>query len=303
MYNLTGVRASQNFSTFSDGIVALKKASYSIRQSIGDLNNIERDVVAVLANNAADDRPTGNGVDWGRCRIEITPYGVTYQTVGGLKFGWRVSALDFQHNRERAGSSGNSWEFFVIPKFGAFRDGSTLLQSLTDNGFTVGEWIIPFERDAAGSVNGAIEGGNEYFRAGNYKAAIYFYEKARILDRNCVAATESIGDCYKAIGDYAKARLYFIMAARTEGIDDDCKEINLWEAACCALELGNYEQAIEELTIVINDCSLSLACFDRARAYYRAGKHKEAQDDYDHAITLDDDLKNYDYRVCGDVIA
>lgn len=83
----------KRFKTFEDGIKDLMGVSHSaaaaIMHNAHEVNTMdEADVVALLAINVISDRPTGNGVDWGRCLIDMSANGVKYTTSGGLVFGW-----------------------------------------------------------------------------------------------------------------------------------------------------------------------------------------------------------------------
>lgn len=104
------------FDRFVDGLSSLREVSFSASQALGDAKS-EDEAVAVLATNAAFDRPTGNGVDWGRCSIQIACDGIDYSTTGGLGFGWAVSSQDYQWSREME-RGGNSWKFYVMHPMG-----------------------------------------------------------------------------------------------------------------------------------------------------------------------------------------
>lgn len=84
----------KEFNSFKDGVTELSKLSFSADQSLkwqtGKIPVTEEDAVKSLALNVAFDRPTGNGVDWSQCEIDITAYGVRYSTCSGLKFGWET---------------------------------------------------------------------------------------------------------------------------------------------------------------------------------------------------------------------
>ena len=84
----------KEFNSFKDGVTELSKLSFSADQSLkwqtGKIPVTEEGAVKSLALNVALDRPTGNGVDWSQCKIDITAYGVSYQTSGGLTFGWET---------------------------------------------------------------------------------------------------------------------------------------------------------------------------------------------------------------------
>lgn len=91
----------KEFNNFKEGIIELAQVSFSAEQALkwqtNSLPLTEEDAVKTLALNVALDRPTGNGVDWGECKIEITAYGVEYRTRGGITFGWQtiLGANDF----------------------------------------------------------------------------------------------------------------------------------------------------------------------------------------------------------------
>lgn len=78
------------FSTFEEGLEALRELSYSASQALGDATD-EESAVSHLATNVAFDRPTGNGVGWAQCSVRIDAYGIEYCTRGDLRFGWKVS--------------------------------------------------------------------------------------------------------------------------------------------------------------------------------------------------------------------
>lgn len=122
------------FPRFADGFATLCMVSMSAHQAVGKIDpegDVERQVIANLALNAALDRPTGNGVDWGRCSINIRADGVDYMTSGGLSFGWRVYSSNYQHYREdRVSGASNSWEFYIVHPAGLdIPDDSTLAES------------------------------------------------------------------------------------------------------------------------------------------------------------------------------
>lgn len=92
---------AKQFNNFEEGIKELSKVSFSAEQSLKwqtyELPLTEEEAVKNLALNVAFDRPTGNGVDWSNTEIEITAFGVSYKTTGGLRFGWGtvLGANDF----------------------------------------------------------------------------------------------------------------------------------------------------------------------------------------------------------------
>jgi len=139
------------FDSFADGMKSLCKVSQSVRHSLnaqytqlGDkiennqinIQGLEEEVTAVLAKNVIGDRPTGNGVGWNRCGIDISAYGVTYVTTGGLTFGWRVDDDDYQYYREQQDEPGNTWTFFIIHPDGEnITENSTLRASALAEGW------------------------------------------------------------------------------------------------------------------------------------------------------------------------
>lgn len=136
------MKLKKEFNSFKEGLHGLMQVSYSAEQALKmqgpdplKAENPEMQAVANLAQNAADDRPTGNGVDWGRASIDIDAWGVDYKTTGGLRFGWKVYQHDFQRIREIDGEGGNEWTFFIQHPSGKFADDSTLLQSGKEAGW------------------------------------------------------------------------------------------------------------------------------------------------------------------------
>ncbi|RMD60892.1 hypothetical protein D6833_08980 [Candidatus Parcubacteria bacterium] len=135
----------KEFDRFRAGLEELCAVSFSAAQALDNETGVllrkedsEAAAVARLATNAALDRPTGNGVGWGRCRIEISPFGVVYTTSGGLMFGWQVDSRDFQYRREVAGEEDcgtNCWTFFVQHPAGKAPAGSTLRQAAICRGW------------------------------------------------------------------------------------------------------------------------------------------------------------------------
>lgn len=92
---------TKQFNNFEEGIKELAKVSFSAEQALKwqnyELPLTEAEAVKNLALNVAFDRPTANGVDWSNTEIEITAFGVSYKTTGGLRFGWGtvLGANDF----------------------------------------------------------------------------------------------------------------------------------------------------------------------------------------------------------------
>lgn len=82
----------KRFKTFEDGIKELMAVSHSaaaaIMHNAHEVPTDEGDAAALLTINVIGDRPTGNGVGWGRCLIDVSANGVKYTTSGGLVFGW-----------------------------------------------------------------------------------------------------------------------------------------------------------------------------------------------------------------------
>ena len=127
----------QIFERFSDGIHALKKASYSISQAIHSDSVLEHEIITSLASNLPH-RPTGNGVDWSG-NFSVSAHHCAYCTTSGLRFGWTVDSDDYQSSREQEGwegSSSNTWMFFVIHPDGTFPENSSLADSLVAEGFS-----------------------------------------------------------------------------------------------------------------------------------------------------------------------
>lgn len=50
----------------------------------------EEIITKALVFNVIRNRPTGNGVGWAECGMDVSAYGVDYITTGGLNFGWDV---------------------------------------------------------------------------------------------------------------------------------------------------------------------------------------------------------------------
>ncbi len=130
----------KEFPKFVDGLRELCVVSYSAGQALTqvgfagprdprDADDPERQSIENLAVNVAFDRPTGNGVDWGRCSISITAKEVRYTTRGGLAFGWKVDHRDYGSYRERTPEGGNRWTFFIVHPLGSAPETSTLRAS------------------------------------------------------------------------------------------------------------------------------------------------------------------------------
>lgn len=146
----------KEFNTFRDGILELQQVSDSASQALNfyresgyhniPIDNIkikkietEADAIASLAINVARDRPTGNGVDWGRAEISIESDKVRYQTTGGLQFGWSLGFDDYQESREfdENETSFNKWSFWIQhPDGNQIRRNSTLRQSASRAGWS-----------------------------------------------------------------------------------------------------------------------------------------------------------------------
>lgn len=134
------MRLTKEFNSFREGLQELMQVSFSAEQALKmqgpnplKAENPELQAVANLAINAANDRPTGNGVDWNRCEIIIDAFGVDYKTTGGLRFGWKVYQHDFQPALESDGH--NRYTFWVSHPSGKFAEDSTLLQAGKDAGW------------------------------------------------------------------------------------------------------------------------------------------------------------------------
>ena len=88
------MKFAKMFDSFEKGLKEITELSYSVndslRFSLGRLPKDECEAVECLATNAINDRPTANGVDWGRCYLEVDSYGATYRTSSGLVFGWQT---------------------------------------------------------------------------------------------------------------------------------------------------------------------------------------------------------------------
>jgi len=82
----------KKFDSFEAGIKELARVSFSAEQALKWQNHelplSEEEAVKNLAMNVAFDRPTGNGYGWSNTEIDITAFGVSYKTTGGLSFGW-----------------------------------------------------------------------------------------------------------------------------------------------------------------------------------------------------------------------
>lgn len=87
----------KRFKTFEEGIKDLMGVSHSAASAImhnarvyeGETDAMdEADTAALLTINVISDRPTGNGIGWGSCKINVSADGVRYTTTGGLVFGW-----------------------------------------------------------------------------------------------------------------------------------------------------------------------------------------------------------------------
>ena len=141
---LASGKAWQKFATFEQGAAALCRISHSAEAAIrhnmpdgiAEPEWDERNVIAGLAINVGLDRPTGNGIDWGRCSLSINAHGVTYVTTGGLEFGWYV------HPNWEYGANPRREEmpyiFYVGHPSGEFSPNSTLLLAALNEGWQVG---------------------------------------------------------------------------------------------------------------------------------------------------------------------
>lgn len=132
----------KNFDSFKKGLKELmsfesaQQALTMDRRNPLDDPDSESSAVAGLAINVANDRPTGNGVDWGRCSISINADRVIYQTTGGLSFGWSVDHRDYQSYREYDETGGNKWRFFISHPLGEnIPESSTLRKKATELGW------------------------------------------------------------------------------------------------------------------------------------------------------------------------
>jgi len=127
-------KLEKRFSNFRGGLEELMALSFSAEQALtmGDTDprradDPEEAAIIALALNAAFDRPTGNGVGWGQCKISITAFGVDYTTTGGLRFGWDIYPATPPDD--------DFWTFHIIHPDGVFHPGSTLLASATEKGW------------------------------------------------------------------------------------------------------------------------------------------------------------------------
>lgn len=94
------------------------------KKKIGEVLT-EDAIVAALSCNVLFCRPTGNGVGWGGCAINVSSYGVEYITGGGITFGWDICP-------EWNGNDYNAAPFTV---FCYANKGGRLEKSLIEHGF------------------------------------------------------------------------------------------------------------------------------------------------------------------------
>lgn len=127
-------KLEKRFSIFREGLEELMEVSFSACSALTTGSDPrmadypEMAAVAALATNVAFDRPTGNGVGWGQCKIKITAFGVDYTTTGGLKFGWEIypaTPPDSDH-----------WTFYIVHPDGVFHPNSSLLVSARRRGWS-----------------------------------------------------------------------------------------------------------------------------------------------------------------------
>ncbi len=138
------MKFKHRFNTFRSGMEGLWAVSFSAKQATTHCwkaecpEDFEEKVIATLATNVALSRPTGNGVGWNQCSIQIDAYGISYMTCSGLSFGWEVDSRDYQPDREnetRESSKTNSWVFWVEHPKGIAPPESTLRLSAKEQGW------------------------------------------------------------------------------------------------------------------------------------------------------------------------
>lgn len=83
-------------------------------------------IAAALTCNVLFCRPTGNGVGWGGCAINVSSYGVEYITGGGITFGWDI----------RPEWNGNDYNSTPLTVFCYAYKGGRLEKSLIEHGFS-----------------------------------------------------------------------------------------------------------------------------------------------------------------------
>lgn len=89
------MKFAKQFNSFEEGLKEITELSFSVHDSLtwakGRLPKDECEATQFLAYNAIADRTTANGVDWGRCHLEVNSFGVSYRTTSGLVFGWETA--------------------------------------------------------------------------------------------------------------------------------------------------------------------------------------------------------------------
>jgi len=150
----------KKFNNFTAGLEELCKVSSSAVQALegeaarNAVNNNplssrnggwgEEILVAMkLAANVVADRPTGNGVGWGHATINLSPEGISYQTRGGLGFGWSLDSSDYRDETLLPIQEGNRWKFFVQHPAGQAPENSSLRESALRQGWRGDEDELP----------------------------------------------------------------------------------------------------------------------------------------------------------------
>jgi len=153
------------FSSFEEGLSELASLSFSVAQSIehglesAGIEVLKRTivdpedgstlevpyfstleegmVVAALAANTIYNRPTGNGVGWGACGIELDAEKCSYITTGGLSFGWETRPNYFYGSTEMRGNGEDYFGFWIKHPDGEdIPLGSSLQEAAIEMGWT-----------------------------------------------------------------------------------------------------------------------------------------------------------------------
>lgn len=109
---------AKEFKNFEEGIKDLAELSYSAEQALTALRKselpLEEDqATANLSANVIFDRPTGDGDNWNEACIDVSSFGVTYRTTGGLIFGWSVVFERFGDDFNYSYSFHDGYVFFI----------------------------------------------------------------------------------------------------------------------------------------------------------------------------------------------
>lgn len=107
---------------FHPSLAEIEKKENRLAQEVFSESRITK----ALAENVLLNRPTGNGVGWGECKIDISPTGVDYITSGGLQFGWVVipECVNWPEYAE-----------YTLVVYCFANEGGTLEKSLIEHGF------------------------------------------------------------------------------------------------------------------------------------------------------------------------